>query len=234
MSISIRHSIFKSTLSYAALVLLFTGVASAQIKTQDFSFNLPITKASSLGNFTLPAFDPSLGTLTDIQLSLTISGSSIEIIYNNQNKEIGFKTIQYALPGSISGPGSLVLNATVPTPVTTPTKVNTGLFLAGGIPLTSTSYTPHETVIDETEPSVLNFWQGANNGVVDLSYSTSNSPSFANLGLPSSFRGTAAVTVAYSYNSTLAAPEPAGKYLSAIVAAGMVFIFLGRRKLLSA
>ena len=231
MSLSLRHYIFKSTLSSAALALLFTGIASAQIKTENFTYNLPFAQQSSAGDFTLPTFDSSLGTLENLQLSLTITGTVTQVIYNAQGKAIGFKQVPYSLPGSISAPGSVVLNATAPTPVT-PHKSSggSGLFLPGGIPLGS--YTPHQTVINESDPNVLDSWQGSGNHSVDLSYTTSTSPSIAsNFCFPHSFNGTAKVTVSYTYDSgTLATPEPQGKYLSAIVALGMMFIFLGRRK----
>jgi hypothetical protein len=216
------------------MVLFFTGIVSAQIKTQNFSSNLPFQQLSSAGDFSLPAFDASLGTLQNIQLSVTITGTVEQIVYNSAGKPIGFKKAVYSLPGSISGPGAVVLNAVAPTPVTSKSsRGGSGLFLAGGIPLKS--YTPHQTVISESDPSVLDLWQSPGNNAVDLSYTTSDSPLVApNLSLPNSFRGTASVTVAYTYDSTLATPEPPGKYLSAIVAAGMIFIFLGRRKLLSA
>jgi len=234
MSLSIRTSIFKSALSCSAVVLLFTGIVSAQIKTQNFTFNLPLHQLSSAGDFTVPAFDPSLGTLENLQLSVTLFGSVEQIVYNNMGKAVGFKRVTYSLPGSISGPDSLVLNAPPPTPVNpTTTLGGTRPFLPDGNPVES--YTPYQTVIDESDPGVLGSWQAPGNNVVDLSYATSESPSIAtDLGLPHSFSGSAKVTVAYTYDCTLATPEPPAKYLSAIVALGMIFIFLGRRKHLSA
>ena len=234
MSPSIYKSILKSALGCAVLALLFTGVVSAQIKTQTFSSNLPVQHLSSSGDFTLPAFDPSLGTLQNIQLSLTLSGYSTVIVYNSSGKAIGFKQVAYSLPGSVSGPGSVVLNATTPTPVTpNPSHGQYGPFLPGGIPVGT--YTPHPTVVNESDPTVLDLWQSQGNNTVDLSYTSSNSsteaPSFS---FPNSFHGTAKVTVAYTYDATLATPEPPVKYLSAIVAAGMIFIVLRRRKRASA
>lgn len=233
MSLSIRNSIFKSALSCAAMVLLFTGIVSAEIKTQSFTSNLPIHQLSSAGDFTLPTFDPSLGTLENLQLSVTLSGTYTQLVYSDTGKMIGFKKVTYSLPGSISAPGDVVLNATAPTPVTPKSSLGgSGPFLAGGIPVGT--YTPHQTVLGESDPSVLNLWQSLGHNIVDLSY-TSDAPLVAtNFSFPNSFQGTAKVTVAYTYDSTLATPEPPGKYLSAIVAAGMILIFLGRRKHLSA
>ena len=65
---------------------------------------MPLQQLSSSGGINVPAFDPSLGTLKDLQLSLTITGTSTEFVYNSSGKLVGFKKVGLRHSGFSFGP----------------------------------------------------------------------------------------------------------------------------------
>ncbi len=223
MSRLARNSILQSSFNCATALILFAGIASAQTTTEDFTFNSSFQSLSSIGSLSLPAFDPSLGTLENIQLTVALTGTARQTLVNSVGRITGVNSITYGLPGSISGPGNFILNATVPTHVSSPSSP--------GVTTLSELPTPVATVTDLTDPTNLDLWQGAGNNV-NLSYAV-ESPNIdipTSILSPPSFQGKAHVTVTYTYDSgILAAPEPPGKYLSAIAAAGVMFLWLRRR-----
>lgn len=235
MSIFVRKSIFKTALGFAATALLLTATATAQdTKTQTFSIGSPLQCLSSTGNFTLPDFDSSLGTLESINLTLTITNCSKIQVFNNSNQSVDFTNASLNLLGSVSGPGGTTLNTSVTASIPSGTA-HLGL---NCFPTTKNS----TTVSSLLDPSLFSLWQDQDGNVVDLSY-VKGDPTFAGTALGNGLffggeiKGYGKVTVEYTYlsggnGSPIATPEPAGGYLSAIAAAGMMFMLFGRRKLL--
>jgi len=216
MSHFTRNSILQHGFNCVAALMLFTGLISAQTtqtKTENFTSYVSFQSLTSSGDFMLPSFDTSLGNLENMTLTFAVNSSALQLVYNSNGKPVGFQNFVTPLSGSVFGPGQLVLNAVAPTPV-------------------SDSTTSNQTTLDVTDPNVLALWEGQGTSPVDLSYFADGSgSSIPNTGVfPSTFNGTCKVTVAYTYDITpVATPEPPGKYLTAIVAAGMTLMLIRRR-----
>ena len=244
MSHFTRNSILQHGFNCVAALMLFTGLISAQTtqtKTENFTSYVSFQSLTSSGDFMLPSFDTSLGNLENMTLTFAVNSSALQLVYNSNGKPVGFQNFVTPLSGSVFGPGQLVLNAVAPTPVSDSTTTRPGCptgssnnFLAtpSSVHLGTSTATSNQTTLDVTDPNVLALWEGQGTSPVDLSYFADGSgSSIPNTGVfPSTFNGTCKVTVAYTYDITpVATPEPPGKYLTAIVAAGMTLMLIRRR-----
>ena len=231
MFLSISNSIWKVSLfCIAAWLLLMKSTSAQTTATESFNIGSALQCLSSSGDFTLPDFNTSLGTLESVTLTLTLTNSSKINVYNTSGNLVDFVNASLILPGSVTGPDGVVLStaldATVASGVANP-----------GINSYGTTMNP-VTVSAVIDPSSFDLWEGSTNGAVDFSYSKGNSTyQGTDLGggllFGGTLKGCGEVTVEYTYlssGSSLATPEPPGRYLSAIAAAGMALMLFGRKR----
>jgi hypothetical protein len=86
----IRHSLCQLALLCVVLSLLSFRTASAQLQTESFNVGLPLQNLSSSGNFTLPDFDETLGTLDGVSLTFAVNNSATIQVYNTLSSPVNF------------------------------------------------------------------------------------------------------------------------------------------------
>jgi hypothetical protein len=225
---NLRTSQFRKAFIYTACLGLMITVASAdQTAPETFTFN-----GSDATQFTLPAFDPSLGTLESVDLTFSLVSCGIVQAYNTSGVPLAFTNASVRLFGSVSGPGGVNLgssfNATVASGVVQPKGLN-WFYTA----LSDNSVSQH------IDGDSLSLWENQPDDTVSFDY-THKTATYGGTSQGNGIRwggkisGNGEVTVEYTYLSTgnLATPEPAGRYLSFIVAGAMLIMLLGRRKAL--
>jgi hypothetical protein len=231
---NLRNSIYKRTLSYSALLVLLTGVASAdQTLSESFFTTGNVHDASSTGQFTLPAFDTTLGTLEGVDITLTINSWAKLQIYNSSSNPVGFTDASLTLPGSVTGPGNINLMTSLTA------SLDSGIAKSGLNNFDTDKVT--NTASQHVNAGMLSLWENQPDNAINFSYTKGN-PTYQGTDLGDSLffggsvREKGKLTVDYTYLSAgnLATPEPAGKFLSAIVAGAMMLMLVGRRKLLGA
>jgi hypothetical protein len=97
----------------ALMSMLAAGTANAALSeyTQTFSFD-DITTPYTL---TLNIFDPALGTLSDITLTIVTNITPQVQLINFTDSSQSFTNAQSTSPFALNGPGSVVVNATAST-----------------------------------------------------------------------------------------------------------------------
>jgi hypothetical protein len=75
----------KAGFLYAATFLLVTAAASADVLTEPLYIPPAGHQGASVGGFALPDFNPSLGTLQSVELTLRLSPRRTVTIYNSAN-----------------------------------------------------------------------------------------------------------------------------------------------------
>ena len=238
MNLPIPHSIIKTMLGCTTAALLITGttLAQASTETESYSIGAPLQDLSSSGNFTLPDFNTSLGTLESVDITLSIKSCSTLEVYNTSSNPQAFSNASLTLFGSITGPDNTVLNTTLDA------MLPSGLAQSG---INSIS-TGKNTASTQESPAAaqLGLWENQTSGVIDFSYTKGN-PTFEgtdvggdNLLFGGNLKGFGDVTVEYTYLSDatppLATPEPSGKYLSSMAAGAMALMLFGLRRRLNA
>jgi len=241
MSLSIHHSILKHVLYCTASLLLIAGEASAKTQTESFTTAAQLGCSQYANNFILPSFDPTLGTLESVDVTLKFSSCSSINVFNAGCSPVSFTNASILMPIAVTGSNGFDFNtsltASLPSGIANPGMNNFWNMES------STTGKP------QIDPSTLDLWESQPGGQISFDVSKGNN----------TYQGTAPgndllfggkshesgkITVEYTYLSSgcpgsgnsgnLATPEPSGKYLSAIVAAAMMLIVIGRRKLLSA
>lgn len=249
MSKSILHSIFHpSAACVSALVLLTTPLlaAPASTKTYNQSFS-----ANGAGTITVPDFNTSAGTLDSITLTLSIGNTSGVYVPTTQTN-LAFTTNQSGLDTIILGSGNVPSQGNSPGNsghgagptsgnTSTPNTVNTPQVGPGD----TTQGHPHETpfanslstesIVEHLTPSQFAAWENQNGGNVNLNYADGNiSVAGTNFGNNAfaGLTGTEKVKVSYTFTPQVA-PEPAGKYLTALAAGVLAFLLLRRRRIIA-
>lgn len=227
MLLSIRYSIFTIAISCMTGFLLFTGVASAQ-QTETFATSAYLSTSSNTNNFILPSFNTSLGTLESVDLTLNFNLCPGIQVFNDTSAAINFTNASLTQPIDVAGPDSFDYDVDLIGSLhkgTANPGVNT-FWLAGGL----TSGT------EDVDPDAFDLWENQPKEKVSLTVSQGNATYGGTaLGNGLFFGGKASewgkITVQYTYQ---AVPEPSGRYLSAIVAAALMLILIGRKTLLRA
>jgi hypothetical protein len=237
LSKSKSNSISKTVFGCATAALLITGTALAQdtTETESFSIGAPLQTLSPSGDFTLPDFNTSLGTLESVDITLSIRSCSTIEVFNTSSNPQAFSNASLSLLGSVTGPNGLELNTTLDTVVPTGLAQSGINSLSTGKEIASTQESP--------TAAQLSLWENQAGGVLDFSYVKGN-PTFQgtdvggdNLLFGGNLKAYGDVTVEYTYLSNndpgtpLAAPEPSGKYLSGLAAGAMALMLFGRRRL---
>jgi hypothetical protein len=241
MYLPISKPTIKSIFRCATAALLITGTASADStpQTESFSIGSSLQSLSATGDFTLPNFDTSLGTLESVNLTLTVNNCSTINVFNASSSSESFSSATMNLLGSVTGPNNLLLNTSLES------QAAPGVAQAG-----INTFNPGKnttTTLGSVDSSLLGIWENQPSGVVDLSYTKGN-PTFQgtdtggdNLLFGGTLKGYGEVTVQYTYladsdpnSPPLATPEPSAKYLSGLAAGAMALLLFGRRRLLNA
>jgi hypothetical protein len=214
-----------------ALSLLFVSPATAQLQTESFNVGVPLQNLSSSGNFTLPDFDETLGTLDGVSLTFAVNNSATIQVYNTLSSPVNFTNASLTVLDSITGPGNLTLSDSLAS------ELASGTAQAGLN--TYSPVTAMNSASGNVDSSFFNLWEGQANNIVDLSY-VEGSATYkgTDLGQSLYFGGTATgqgnVSVVYSFTgSSLAAPEPPTKYFALLVAGALVVLLVRRKTMAS-
>jgi hypothetical protein len=81
---------FKTGFLYAATFLLLTAAASADVLSEPLYLAPPGHQGASVGGLALPDFNPSLGTLQSVELTLRVSPRRTVTIYSSANPSQNF------------------------------------------------------------------------------------------------------------------------------------------------
>ena len=236
MYLPIKKSINKTLFGCTVGTLLLTGVALADNDpiTESFNVSSPLQNLSAMGNFTLPDFDSTLGTLLSVDLTLTIKNTSTIVVFNTGSSPEGFANAMMSGFGTVTGPGGLTLNGS-----------GQSLVASGIAQVGSNTYAPQATTTTSTSSTgsvgsgSLGLWEDQTDGKVDLSY-TKVSSTFSgtdlggdNLLFGGKLSGSGQVSVQYTYLSgtdPVATPEPSAHLLSGLAAGVMAMLLIGRAR----
>ena len=228
MSLFISKSISKTAFGYVASVLLLAGTATIQADPTTENFTNTSSIVSS--TFTLPDFDTTLGTLQAVTLTLDLTDSATIQVYDLASGPEDFQNASLTQQNTLTAPG-LVLAPSVNAIVAGGTA-NSGLNNVVSIPAS-------QTATGNVDPRIFTLWEDQAGGTVDLSFTKGN-PTFEgtdlgpnNLFFGGNLTGTATATVEYTYlaSGTLAAPEPAGRFLTLLAGMAMTALAFGRLRL---
>ncbi len=228
MSSHVRYSLSTCiAVCAASFVLSNQHVHGRRALTQTFTIGGTVESASPFGEFTLPAFDPTLGTLQSIDLTLSIDSSSTIKVYNTASTPVGFTNASINLPLSVSAPSGITFT------------LNLGATLASGTAQpglnTFGALTTNETLSQSVGSAAFALFEDQPGGTVTFSYNKGN-PTYQGTDLGNSLffggseTGSGELKIVYTYlNSAVQpTPEPAGMYLSLIVALALAALAAGR------
>jgi hypothetical protein len=224
---------FRKVLGFAALCLFTGNAAPAQaVSSESYSASSPLQLLGASGDFTLPDFDSSLGTLESITLTLTVSNDATIQVYNTTSTPENFINASLSEAGSVFGPGGTQLNTSLD--VTLPS----GTASAGMNTYSTAAFS--DVATNHIDSSNFSLWEDQTGGVVDFSYDKGNTTyqgtevGSGNLLFGGKADGSGEVTVEYFYlpgagDPPLSTPEPRSMYLSGIAVAALVLCGFRRR-----
>lgn len=208
-------------------LLLLTLIATvalpviAKADDETFTYNLPTTSLDTVldDSFDLSAFNPILGTLTGVKLTLQLAGTAIPQVLNFSGGAGSFSVSSY-FPTTLTGPDGTTVSATT----------SSGL-LSGVVDTGAFSFTPAPgPEVDQTVDSVVpgaNFssYEGAGTLAFELvapsgaGFTTSGTETSGSAVLAYGGGGSlgAIVSVDYTFTDTVATPEPSAWALGLIV-----------------
>ena len=207
------------TLALAAAALGATAL-SAQAATETFTHDIAQTATPFTDTFTLPAFDPALGTLTGVEVSRDWSGAAGVSIYNATGVTQTFTNATASNPVSVS----ITLSGLTWTGTDTLTAaVASGTLAPGvnnfpGLPFTSS------TLGNPIPPLSLADFEGA--ALTIPFVVTGGTGSYSGTSVPGVYFGGSAtvggaVDIEYTYSKTV--PEPATWAMMGLGFAGLAF-----------
>jgi PEP-CTERM motif len=226
---SLRAFVFLRRSLTAALVAASLGTVGLEAATIDYSATIAATDAAGSGSlptstsFSLPQFDPSLGTLTAVDLSFSL----------NYQGEVDVLNFTGALQSIASASSSIPIQLATPTPgiIDLVSATNTiGAETVGFSPPLNQFFGAALSATVPLSPSDLADYEGTGNGSFLLSYGigsysgTTGAPVGVFFGGDANSSGTATVT--YTFNS-VPTPEPSTLALLALGLIGL--LALGRR-----
>ncbi len=211
-------------LHHLALVVLSTvalaGTAQAQIQT--FTFDVPEQTVPFTESFTLPGFDPALGTLTEVEITTFASVTATVEVLNTSDDDLEVADATATIPIDVTGPSDLSLQQDLtagPFGGTALADSTTELGIATVTGTESETFTDVMDLTEFTTDTLLTFAFSADAG------------EFAGTGPPGSvfFGGSASalgtITVVYTF---IPIPEPSSLVL---VGLGGVALLAGRKVL---
>jgi hypothetical protein len=177
----------------------------------------PNYTAGSSGSFSLPQFNPALGTLTGVNLAITGNSFGGSNYYENLGDNSGSATVTIGSNITVTGPASLVV-------ITLPSESNTGpigpydgsLDPSDSVTVTGTSSSDSASNALTNPPTNLSAYIGLGSAPFNFSSTVNNSSSStASPGVsgntPPDFNFDATITYTYSE-----VPEPASIGLIAV------------------
>jgi PEP-CTERM motif len=195
-----------NTLKTLALTAAIFGAmavpANAGTKTLMETATIPTAPTPFTYDFTLPAFDTALGTLTGVDLDITSTTTASVQVYNFAGASQTFSNATASIPLTVTGPAGLFVTATY----------SAGPFSGTAAPGLTTVPGTTGTASNSTSVPSTDFSHYEGSSPIALSYSA-DAPfgDYGGRGVPGVFFGGSAetggtFTVVYSYT---AVPEPA-------------------------
>lgn len=190
--------------SALAFLLLPVDIVSAD-STESFTHTTAAETAPFIDTFTLPAFDPSLGTLVAIDLSAQENTTADVVVFNATANSQPFTNAQASIPVTISGPAGTTFTIT---DLTSPVD---GTAVVGGNDFPGIQSTTSDSV--QIDPSQFSSWEGASGQTVGVDFSVTDG-TFSGIALPDVFFGGTVVaggstTVTYTFQTLhQVVPEP--------------------------
>ena len=211
----------KHVLFLAVGLLAFSGNVFASLSSVTFTYTTPTTLVFSgfTDNFTLPSFNPDLGTLEGVTINLTTVSTGVEEIINFSGRPNPYTGAIASVPLTITGPAGITINTTATAgPFAGTTGSGFGPYLSYGAPTTSSASA-------NVAPGLFSGFETVN--PVNLSVTVAPPMgSYSGSGQMEAFGGNAEVSGVTSVTYTYA-PEPA---LLGVLSLGLVGIVLVRRK----
>ena len=222
---NLRKQSLKSLLFGAlvtATLAVGTGVAQADLTyTESFSFDGSTTPY----NLSLNSFNPALGTLTDISLTLVTNITPEVQLINFTSSNQSFTNAQSTTPFTLTGPGSTVMNATASTGLINGTATSPQYNIS-----TFSGPTANQTQTIDISSSLWNQYEGTGSLALQAAlgpYTSSASFTPGTLGVGGEALVNGSVTIDYAYNAT-PTPIPAAAYL---LGSGLLGLVGFRKKL---
>jgi hypothetical protein len=231
MSNSLDRSISKMGFAFTVLVLALTGTAFAQTSSETFGTYGYFGCALDNSDFYVPAFNPALGTLEDVDVTLSFRMTPNITVVNTTNASIQFTDASISVPVEVSGLGLTTFDTTLTASRSGTAGAGTNNYLLGPSTASGT-----ETI----SAGDFSSWEDQPTQKYVSFTLSKGDPSYSGTAQGDGllFGGTDAqygkISVEYTYLSVLAAPEPSGKVLSLIVGLSMTLIMIGRTSRLRA
>ncbi len=205
----------------------------ANAEDESFTFNIPNTTLSSVLNdsFNLSAFDPSLGTLTGVALTLNLAATASPTVLNFSGGAASF-TVSTVFPTTLTGPDGTSISATTASgslsgavnPVQFSLTTVSGLEVDQSV--SASAPAPHFASYEGTTPLAFNLVAPSGAG-----FSTSGVETSGTATLDFGGNGSVGGSVSVDYTYTAAVPEPSSWALGLIAIGGLFYL---RRRALRA
>ncbi len=213
--------------SPARATLMSTAPVSVFSATQPTDFTTTLT---------LPTFDTSLGTLVQVDLTFSSSGTVSGTVTNNSGSDQTFKITETTTLTLDDTGSNLGLNIDLTTSKKyTAVPTGRGGYYGPGSPASNSPFTPSATsgLLTYTSGAVFNEFNGGPGSIV-LSLSTLTNTSIAggggNISASISTQAQGTATVVYEYNPVVATPEPSTLVMGSALLIPIAVSIVRRRK----
>jgi len=215
------HIMKRKLLSFLAVPLFLAGSAMAATETFGPTLTGPFSSGTG-GNFNLPQFDPSLGTLTEVQLFITGFSNGGSVSVEDLTANAGTANGAIGSTVNVTGPAALVV-------LTQPNNTGSGGVTAfDGVAdlLGPDTYSLSGVPSSDPESATITSGMGPYIGLGNVNYTFTSATFFSGGGnfspasvgsTPSTFDFNASVV--YTYD---AVPEPASISLIGVGALGLL------------
>ncbi|PPQ27066.1 choice-of-anchor E domain-containing protein [Rhodopila globiformis] len=189
--------------------------------TESFSHTTPIQTVPFTDNFTLTAFDTSLGTLTGIEITLTTNSTAIVDVLNNTGAAQSFTDATSSVPVTATGPAGVIMSQ----------SLVAGPFNGNAAPGTDPFPGNAANATSSVSVAAADFatYEATTSGVsLDFSVATGNG-SYHGTAISGVFFGGSAnvggtTTITYTYTPSTPMPEPMNLMILGAGMAGLGFV----------